>query len=42
MNVGSTIRTWIHPSLGYGEYGSQAIEPNALLIFEIELLGIDE
>ncbi len=42
MNVGSAIRTWIHPSLGYGEYGSQAIEPNALLIFEIELLGIDE
>lgn len=42
MNVGSTIRTWIHPALGYGEYGSQAIEPNALLIFEIELLGIDE
>lgn len=42
MNVGSTIRTWIHPALGYGEYGNQAIEPNTLLIFEIELLGIDE
>lgn len=42
MNVGSKVRTWIHPALGYGEYGSQAIEPNTLLIFEIELLGIDE
>lgn len=42
MNVGSKVRTWIHPALGYGEYGNEMIEPNALLIFEIELLGIDE
>ncbi|MGN0907349.1 MAG: FKBP-type peptidyl-prolyl cis-trans isomerase N-terminal domain-containing protein [Bullifex sp.] len=41
MKVGDTIVAYIHPDLGYGEYGSDAVEPNALLIFEIELVSID-
>jgi FKBP-type peptidyl-prolyl cis-trans isomerase len=41
MNTGSVIRCWIHPSLGYGEEGNQNIEPNTLLIFDIELVSID-
>jgi FKBP-type peptidyl-prolyl cis-trans isomerase len=42
MNTGSVVRTWIHPSLGYGEMGTETILPNALLIFDIELVGIDQ
>ena len=42
MAVGSKWRLWIPPDLGYGEQGSPpAIEPNELLVFEIELLGIE-
>ena len=41
MNVGSVIRTWIHPDLGYGANGTEAILPNSLLVFDIELVGID-
>ena len=41
MNVGQTIVAYLHPSLGYGETGSDVVEPNALLIFEIELVSID-
>ena len=41
MNTGSVIRCWIHPALGYGEDGTQNIAPNALLVFDIELVGID-
>ncbi|NCC63647.1 MAG: FKBP-type peptidyl-prolyl cis-trans isomerase, partial [Spirochaetia bacterium] len=40
MNTGSVIRTWVHPSLGYGENGTETILPNALLIFDIELVSI--
>ena len=42
MNTGSVIRTWVHPSLGYGEYGTETILPNSLLIFDIELLSIHQ
>lgn len=42
MDTGSVVRTWIHPSLGYGEMGTETILPNALLIFDIELVGIDK
>lgn len=38
--AGSKITAWIHPSLGYGESGSGAIEPNTLLIFDIEIVSI--
>ncbi|NCC12775.1 MAG: FKBP-type peptidyl-prolyl cis-trans isomerase [Spirochaetia bacterium] len=41
MNTGSVIRTWIHPSLGYGEMGTETILPNALLVFDIELVSIE-
>lgn len=37
MNEGSHYRFYLHPSLAYGERGSNEIQPNALLIFDIEL-----
>ena len=41
MGVGSKWRVWLPPTLGYGDEGSPpAIEPNEVLIFEIELMGI--
>lgn len=42
MAVGSKWRVWLPAELGYGEAGSPpTIEPNEVLIFEIELVGID-
>jgi FKBP-type peptidyl-prolyl cis-trans isomerase len=40
MPVGSKWKIYIPPKLGYGERGAGTIPPNALLIFEIELLEI--
>ncbi|MGD0339755.1 MAG: FKBP-type peptidyl-prolyl cis-trans isomerase [Bacteroidota bacterium] len=41
MKVGSKWQLWIPSSLGYGEQGYRnVIEPNALLLFEIELLDV--
>jgi len=43
MPVGSKWRLVIPPELGYGPYGAgQAIPPNAVLIFDVELLGIEQ
>ena len=43
MNVGSKYRLFIHSELGYGERGAGAdIGPNATLIFEVELLSIEQ
>lgn len=43
MNVGSKWMLYIPSDLAYGERGAGvAIEPGAALIFEIELLGIQE
>lgn len=39
MKVGEKRRLVIHPDLGYGTSGS--FQPNALLIFEVELVNID-
>jgi FKBP-type peptidyl-prolyl cis-trans isomerase len=41
MGVGAKWRVWLPSEMGYGEAGSPpAIEPNEVLVFEIELVGI--
>ena len=40
MHVGDSVTAYIHPSIGYGETGAGTIEPNQLLIFDIELVSI--
>ena len=40
MTVGDSIRAYIPPELGYGAAGTQTIEPNSLLIFDITLDSI--
>lgn len=42
MPVGSKFMFFIPPDLGYGPAGGGPIGPNATLIFEVELLGIEE
>jgi len=43
MTVGSKYTLFIPPDLGYGINGaSRLIGPNAVLIFEVELLGIEK
>ncbi|MFA5570558.1 MAG: FKBP-type peptidyl-prolyl cis-trans isomerase [Sphaerochaetaceae bacterium] len=37
MKEGSHYRFFLHPALAYGEMGFDFIEPNSLLIFDIEL-----
>ncbi len=41
MTVGDSIRAYIPPELGYGANGTQTIEPNSLLIFDITLDSIN-
>jgi FKBP-type peptidyl-prolyl cis-trans isomerase FkpA len=42
MNKGSKVRFWIPPQLGYGPQGAGngVIPPNALLVFDVEMLEI--
>jgi FKBP-type peptidyl-prolyl cis-trans isomerase len=41
MKVGSKWQVWIPAELGYGAQGAgQHIGPNAMLIFEIELVAV--
>ncbi len=40
MNVGSKYKLFVPPSLAYGERGTPDIEPNSVLIFEMELVEI--
>jgi peptidylprolyl isomerase/FKBP-type peptidyl-prolyl cis-trans isomerase FklB len=43
MNVGSKYRLVIPSDLAYGEQGvAPTIQPNSVLIFEVELLGIEK
>jgi len=43
MKVGAKYRLFVPSELGYGEQGGgDAIGPNAALIFEVELLGIEK
>ena len=43
MTVGSKYTLFIPPNLGYGDKGAgRLIGPNSVLIFEIELLGIEK
>jgi FKBP-type peptidyl-prolyl cis-trans isomerase FklB len=42
MNTGSKFRFYIPSKLGYGPRGSGAISPNSLLIFDVELLSIEQ
>lgn len=41
MPVGSKYRFTLPPQLAYGEQGAGPIPPNSVLVFEVELLGID-
>ncbi|HKJ18083.1 MAG TPA: FKBP-type peptidyl-prolyl cis-trans isomerase [Xanthomonadales bacterium] len=42
MPVGSKYKFYIPGELAYGASGGRSIEPNSTLIFEVELLGIEE
>ncbi len=42
MNVGSKIKLFLPPKMAYGDRGAPpVIEPGSMLIFEVELLGIE-
>ncbi|MGN1163278.1 MAG: FKBP-type peptidyl-prolyl cis-trans isomerase N-terminal domain-containing protein [Candidatus Ornithospirochaeta sp.] len=42
MRVGQEATVYIHPQYGYGESGTNTIEPNSLLVFRIALKAIAE
>jgi FKBP-type peptidyl-prolyl cis-trans isomerase FklB len=42
MKPGSKWMLYIPPQLAYGEQGVQGIEPNSVLIFEVELISVDK
>lgn len=43
MNVGSKYQIYLPPTLAYGDRGAPpVIEPGSMLIFEVELIGIED
>jgi len=42
MNMGSKWEIFTHPKLAYGEDGTRNVGPNEMLIFTIELVGIQQ
>ena len=42
MSVGDSATVYVHPEHGYGEYGPNGIGPNRLLVFDIDVLGIEK
>ena len=42
MHVGDSATVYVHPEHGYGERGPNGIGPNRLLIFDIDVLGIEK
>lgn len=43
MKPGAKWKLYIPPALGYGEHGAgDTITPNSLLIFDVELLGVND
>lgn len=42
MKVGDKWQLFIPPTLAYGEQGNRLIPPNATLVFDLELLGIEK
>ena len=42
MKTGSKWELFIPPELGYGEQGSGAVGPNMTLVFDVELLSVNE
>lgn len=41
MSVGSTWEVVVPPALGYGNKGTQGVGPNAVLVYEVELLAVE-
>ena len=42
MKAGSRFRFFVPPNLGYGVNGPASIPPNSVLLFDLELLQVDE
>jgi FKBP-type peptidyl-prolyl cis-trans isomerase FklB len=41
MKPGANYILYIPPQLGYGEYGTRGIEPNSVLIFDVQLISVE-
>jgi FKBP-type peptidyl-prolyl cis-trans isomerase len=41
MHVGDEWRVWIPPEFGYGHRGKETVPPDSVLVFRIELLGVE-